>query len=166
MNISSLENFSEIRLQGDNMPRAKTLRTLHDMPVVKGFRPLSMRANYRQAVILKLEEYEVLRLIDYEKKIHEEVAEMMNVSRPTVTRIYNSARIKISTALVEGRSFLIEGGDVRMARNFYQCEACMHRMSLLLDEDKPTVCSACGSDKILSLADCFVRGCRHCRRCR
>ncbi|MCB5261480.1 MAG: DUF134 domain-containing protein [Candidatus Cloacimonetes bacterium] len=148
------------------MARAKTLRTLHDMPVVKGFRPLSMRANYRQAVILKLEEYEVLRLIDYEQKIHEEVAEMMDVSRPTVTRIYNSARSKISTALVEGRSFLIEGGDVRMVRHYYQCEDCLHRVNLPVDEEKPLVCIACGSTKIISLSDCFVRGCRHCRRCR
>jgi uncharacterized protein len=148
------------------MPRAKALRTLHDMPPVKGFRPLWMRANYRQAVILKLEEYEVLRLIDYEHKIHEEVAAMMGVSRPTVTRIYDSARKKISTALVEGRSFLIEGGDVQMIQNYYLCEDCQHRMILSPQEEKPELCPACGSTKIISLADCFVRGCRRCRRCR
>lgn len=148
------------------MPRAKALRTLHDMPLVKGFRPLWMRSNYRQAVILKLEEYEVLRLIDYEQKIHEEVAAMMNVSRPTVTRIYDSARRKISTALVEGRSFLIEGGDVQMTQNYYQCEDCQHRIRLSPQEQKPLLCPICGSAKIISLADCFVRGCRRCRRCR
>lgn len=148
------------------MPRAKTLRMLQELPIVKGFRPLWMRANYRQAVILNLEEYEVLRLIDYESKIHEEVAGMMNVSRPTVTRIYESARKKISTALVEGRSFLIEGGEIEISEHHYLCEECQHRISIALEDEKPGICPACGSERIISLNDCFIRGCRRCRRCR
>lgn len=148
------------------MPRVKTLRTLQELPVVKGFRPLWMRANYRQAVTLHLEEYEALRLIDYEGKIHEEAALMMNVSRPTVTRIYESARKKLSTALVEGRSFLIEGGDIELGGSHYICEDCQHKLMLGSTEEAPRICPACGSTKIISLSDCFVRGCRRCRRCR
>ena len=41
----------------------------------------------------------------------------MDISRPTVTRIYNSARQKIADALVNGRSITISGGDVTV------CEA-------------------------------------------
>jgi len=151
---------------GDQMPRNKSLRMLQELPIVKGFRPLWMRANYRQAVILNLEEYEVLRLIDYEGKIHEEVAGMMKVSRPTVTRIYESARRKLSTALVEGRSFLIEGGEIGIDEQHYLCEDCQHRIALSPRDDRPGICPACGSDKIINLNDCFIRGCRRCRRCR
>ncbi|MCK9557189.1 MAG: DUF134 domain-containing protein [Candidatus Cloacimonetes bacterium] len=148
------------------MPRAKNLRTLQELPIVKGFRPLWMRTNYRQAVTLNLEEYEVIRLIDYENLIQEQVAELMNVSRPTVTRIYESARRKLGTALVEGRTFVIEGGDVQMSNTYYQCEECQHRIALCPHEESPRVCPACGSERIISLADCFIRGCRRCRRCR
>lgn len=148
------------------MPRNKALRTLQELPIVKGFRPLWMRTNYRQAITLHLEEYEVLRLIDYERMIHEEVAGMMNVSRPTVTRIYESARRKLSTALVEGRSFVIEGGEIELAEQHFLCEDCQHRMNLPMADEAPGICPACGSERIISLNDCFIRGCRRCRRCR
>ncbi len=62
------------------MPRAKSLRTLQELPTVKGFRPLWMRTNYRRAITLNLEEYEVIRLIDYENLIQEQVAELMRFS--------------------------------------------------------------------------------------
>ncbi len=148
------------------MARLKSLRTLQELPAVKGFRPMWMRANLAQAVVLKLEEYEVFRLIDYEGMIHEEVAQMMNVSRPTVTRIYDSARKKLARALVEGRSFLIEGGDVLLRKSYYICEDCQHRIILARGIGMPEICPACNSGKILSLEDCFLRGCRRCRRCR
>lgn len=148
------------------MARAKRPRTLHDLPVVKGFRPMWMRTNYRQAIVLNLEEYEAIRLLDYENMMQEEVAELMGVSRPTVTRIYDSARKKLAMALVEGRTFIIEGGSVEIAYAIYQCEECEHRVQLTSGEPMPEVCIACGSEKMVSLEDCFVRGCRRCRRCR
>ena len=148
------------------MARAKTPRTLHDLPVVKGFRPMWMRTNYRQAITLNLEEYEAIRLVDYESMTQDEVAELMGVSRPTVTRIYESARKKLALALVEGRTFVIEGGSVEIAYGIYQCEECEHRVQLPTDEPMPEVCIACGSEKMISLEDCFVRGCRRWRRWR
>jgi predicted DNA-binding protein (UPF0251 family) len=148
------------------MPRGKTLRVLNELPVVKGFRPLWMKPNYRQAVTLFLEEYEALRLIDYEDLTHERVAEKMNVSRPTVTRIYEQARKKIAQALVEGRSFFIEGGDISLSGTHYLCENCRHKFILTGEAAGKPVCPECGSEQLLDLSDCFVRGCRRCRRCR
>ena len=148
------------------MPRLKLMRQMNDLPIIKGFRPIWMKANYRQAVVMNLDEYEVLRLIDYEGKIHEQVAGMMQVSRPTVTRIYESARKKLSTALVEGRSLLIEGGEIEINEQHYLCEDCQHRITLQPSEDRPDICPACGSTRIISLNDCFIRGCKRCRRCR
>jgi len=148
------------------MPRIKALRTLQELPVVKGFRPLWMKASYRQAVILQLEEYEALRLIDYEGLIHEEVAVLMKVSRPTVTRIYESARKKLSTALVEGRSFLIEGGEIELSGEHYLCEDCQRKVVVQTASEQPKQCPQCGSLRLISLSDCFLRGCRRCRRCR
>ena len=148
------------------MPRIKSLRTIHELPPIKGFRPLWMRTNYRQAIVLRLEEYEALRQIDYEGLIHEEVAEKMNVSRPTVTRIYEQARKKIAKALVEGRTILIEGGDVKLSGTHYMCENCSYRFIVSSTNMNVNRCPECDSEKLISLSDCFIRGCRRCRRCR
>ncbi len=147
------------------MARQKILRELQELPIVKGFRPMWLRPRYGRAITLHLEEYEVLRLIDYEGLVHEEVAGLMKVSRPTVTRIYESARKKLSKALVEGRSFYIEGGEIKITENHYLCEACNRRVSLPLDEDAPELCPVCGDERLINLNDCFVRGCQRCRRC-
>ncbi len=149
------------------MPRIKLLRILDDLPIIKGFRPIWMKANLRQAVIMNLEEYEALRLIDYEKQIHEQAAGAMNISRPTFTRIYESARNKLTTALVEGRSLLIEGGNVTIPESHWYCENCFHKFSdpsTADTEDK--VCPKCNSKQLLNLNECFMSGCRRCRRCR
>ncbi|HNX38707.1 MAG TPA: DUF134 domain-containing protein [Candidatus Cloacimonadota bacterium] len=149
------------------MPRLKVLRNLGDLPIIKGFRPIWMRANLRQAVSLNLEEYEALRLIDYERKNHEQAATAMNVSRPTFTRIYESARQKLSLALVEGRSLLIEGGSVSLNGSHWYCEACSSKFTL---QDPPSdggpSCPHCHSSQLVDLNACFMSGCRRCRRCR
>lgn len=87
------------------MARPKAKRILRDLPTVKGFRPLWMRTNYRSAVVMPLEEYEAIRLVDYEGMTHEEASQSMGVSRPTLTRIYEQARINLATAIVEGAPF-------------------------------------------------------------
>lgn len=67
-------------------------------------------------VILTVDEYEVLRLVDYEKMTHEQCAVQMDISRSTVTEIYESARFKISDSLVNGKLLSISGGHYRVCR--------------------------------------------------
>ena len=62
-------------------------------------------------VILTVDEYETIRLIDKEGLSQEECGTQLGVGRTTVQKIYETARRKIADALVLGRSLRIEGGD-------------------------------------------------------
>jgi predicted DNA-binding protein (UPF0251 family)/predicted Fe-Mo cluster-binding NifX family protein len=68
----------------------------------------------REKVVLSLDDYEAIRLIDLEGLTHAQCAEQMDISRTTVTEIYEAARHKIAEALVLGKSLEIAGGHVRL----------------------------------------------------
>jgi hypothetical protein len=63
----------------------------------------------RNPIVLNVDEFEAVRLIDYEGLTQEEAARRMEVSRGTVWRCIDSARKKIASMLVEGRELVIEG---------------------------------------------------------
>lgn len=68
----------------------------------------------RPAVILTVDEYETLRLIDREGFSQQECGTYMGVGRTTVQLIYAAARKKVADALVDGLPLKIEGGDYRL----------------------------------------------------
>ena len=65
---------------------------------------------------LTLDEFEAIRLLDYEGLPQIKVAQMMRVHRSTVSRIITSARQKIAQALVEIKSLKIEGGCCKVIK--------------------------------------------------
>ena len=65
----------------------------------------------KENVSLTVDEYEVIRLLDYIGLNQEECSKYMEISRTTVTSIYNEARAKMATAIIEGREMVISGGD-------------------------------------------------------
>lgn len=92
------------------MPRPTKSRKICRHPRCSCFSPDETRG---EEIILNIDEYETLRLIDHEGLSQEECSEQMQVGRTTVQKIYVSARGKVAAALVEGRPLKIEGGDVR-----------------------------------------------------
>lgn len=64
--------------------------------------------------MLTVDEFETVRLIDLEKKTHEQCALQMDISRTTVTEIYETARFKIADSLVNGKTIVISGGNYRL----------------------------------------------------
>ena len=77
----------------------------------------------KDPVKLSTEEYEVMRHVDYQKMTHVECALKMEISRSTVTEIYESARTKIADALVNGKELCIEGGNYRVCDGG-ECSPC------------------------------------------
>lgn len=107
-------------------PRTKRIRKVVNPPPVKGFKPYGPDVNADNAEIVRMltEEYESMRLCDYDKMNHEAAALAMGVSRPTFTRIYASARQKLAKALAEGLQISIEGGKVYFDSDWFSCSGC------------------------------------------
>lgn len=95
------------------MPRPRKFRQVCHFPQTLAFVPTD-GADGKEPVVLTVDEYETLRLIDREGLSQEICGERMHVARTTVQLIYTSARKKLADALVEGRSIHIMGGDYRL----------------------------------------------------
>lgn len=147
------------------MPHKKC-RKLSGIPSIKGFKPLALPLDLESAVLLELDEYESLKLMDYENLIHEQAALKMQVSRPTLSRIYENARKKIAKAFVEGKTILIQGGKVSSEQNIFRCSKCGQHFEV---EDKGVerffLCPFCSSDQVVNIQQCFIKGCGCCRKC-
>jgi len=94
------------------MPRPKQCRRICGYPDYWSFIPEGLENP--DTIVFTLDEYEAVRLIDYQKLTQEECAAAMEVSRATVTNIYESARFKIAEALVNGKRIRITGGSYRI----------------------------------------------------
>ena len=77
-------------------------------------------------IIVQLEELEAVRLKDKVGLDQVECAASMGVSRATFQRILGAARLKIATALVEGRSIIIQGGNYTVKNRVFECIDCRH----------------------------------------
>ncbi len=139
------------------MPRRKRGRKMLVPPVVKGMSVTGIRGRRSQEIILLLEEYETIRLLDYRGMTQEEAARHMQVSRPTLTRIYENARRKVAQAFVEGRGILIRGGDFFFDTNWFKCSSCKASFSSY-ERNVEIKCPVCNSEKLISLNDHFKTG--------
>lgn len=128
-------------------------------PHFSGFTPQGVQSKIGTEVFMNFEEYEALNLCDYELLTQAEAAKMMNISRPTFTRIYESVRRKIAKAFIEGSSIRFDGGNVDIA-SWYKCEHC--NISFTLIEDSPMVCPLCKNDLITE--NCYNHENSHSRK--
>ncbi|MDE2028551.1 MAG: DUF134 domain-containing protein [Candidatus Omnitrophica bacterium] len=91
--------------------RPKKTRWVKCDPSERYFQP-KVKAEQQNccSIALTLDEFEALRLLDYERLSQVKAAAMMRVHRSTVSRMITSARSKIALALVENKALKIEGG--------------------------------------------------------
>ena len=119
------------------MPRPRKCRKVCCLPKRSLFGPVDEATAENEIIIMTVDEYETIRLIDFEGMMQEGCAEKMDVARTTVQRIYNEARFKIAKALVNGQILKIEGGDFE-----------------LRDSDEPSCgCSNCKKKRCCDVED-------------
>ena len=87
------------------------------MPEKRMFIPAPKQGAEPDVIVLSVDEYETLRLMDYVGMSQLECSQSMEVARTTVQKIYSDARAKVAEALVTSKAIKIEGGDVREYSN-------------------------------------------------
>lgn len=122
------------------MPRPKKWRKVCGLPSTDSFGPIGAGNCPKESVFMTVDEYETIRLIDYQGFTQEECCQYMGVARTTVQQIYNDARKKIALSLVEGRILKIGGGEYRLCdgdEEFCGCGGCnKHRCSTNTNSEK------------------------------
>jgi len=98
------------------MPRPFRCRRVWFQPGVTHFRPAGVRLARLIDVVLTMDEFEAVRLKDFEGMDQEKAAKKMNISQPTFSRLVDTARKKIADALVNGKAIKIEGGPYKMVQ--------------------------------------------------
>lgn len=99
------EDSGEIQ---NKMPRPCKRRRVRGRPNSSYFKPAGIPINTLDEAQLSMDEFEAIRLIDFQEIPQEQAAEKMQISQPTLSRILKSARKKISDALINGKAIRIE----------------------------------------------------------
>ena len=102
------------------MSRPRKSRKVCYFPKSLSFSPTEPQNN-EPPIVLSVDEYETIRLIDLEGYSQEGCADRMGVARTTVQLIYASARKKLAGMLVHGRPLQIAGGDYRLCDGAENC---------------------------------------------
>ncbi|MEF9945534.1 MAG: DUF134 domain-containing protein [Lachnospiraceae bacterium] len=133
------------------MARPTKSRRICQMPETIEFVPCNEQK--ADAILLAVEEYEAIRLIDYLGLTQEDCAVQMHVARTTVQSIYDSARKKLADTLVNGRRLVIRGGCYDVCLNAAKCggkncseQSCRKKRC----EGNETQCQHCESPKNFS----------------
>lgn len=96
------------------MPRPRKGKKVCCLPEINLYGPLKLQRETNKCILMSVEEYETIRLIDLEKLTQEECGERMQVARTTIQKIYTDAREKVAESLVNGCILKIEGGDYQL----------------------------------------------------
>jgi predicted DNA-binding protein (UPF0251 family) len=128
------------------MARPKYCRKVGCVPDKNYFKPRGIPASLLEEVVLTLDEFEAMRLADYEGLYQEQGAEKMNISRQTFGRIIESAHRKIADVLIHAKALKIEGGEVSIG------------------ESKQIRCPRCKMEYTPWGSPEGSHGCPHCRK--
>jgi predicted DNA-binding protein (UPF0251 family) len=129
-------------------PRPRNIRKVFDPPKFKGFNPSGYYGYNNEPVSLLFEEYTAIKLCDYELMPQTEAAAAMNISRPTFTRLYESARRKIAIGLVDVRSIEFDKGQAYFDNDWFHCNDCLIFFNTPGPEFSSESCPVCQSKTI------------------
>ncbi|MFH1049550.1 MAG: DUF134 domain-containing protein [bacterium] len=149
------------------MPRPHKCRKIFSNPDVVFFKPAGIMMQKLEEVILTLDEFEAVRLADYEDLYQEKAAEKMNISRQTFVNIINSAHKKIADFLINAKALQINGGVIELQKEeerHFLCYECKDVFNVPFGIPRPAQCPKCGSSNVHRSDDERGRGRHSCRQ--
>ena len=111
------------------MPRPRKCRRVCSLPNIEGVAPIG-ETGTADDIVMSVEEYEVIRLIDWKGLTQEECAAQMEIARTTVTGIYMTARLRI-----DGGDFALCEHRTAMCGTGRACPCCKKRKSEDLENE-------------------------------
>jgi len=129
------------------MARPEKWRHIHEPPLYTEFKPVGF-GGMMEAIVMSIDEYEAIRLVDMVNMNHEQAAIEMGISRPTLTRLLDSAHKKIAQMLVQGKRLIIQGGNVKFRFLILKCADCGQMFRIKSDLQYDT-CPSCGSKNLI-----------------
>jgi predicted DNA-binding protein (UPF0251 family) len=159
MNICSLyyrQLIEHMFIKGNYMRGAYRKRRISQPPNVLSFKPSGIPRRMLKSLVINIDEYEAIRLADYEGMEHEQAAERMAISRPTFTRLIEKARNKIAQAMIEGMELIVSGGNIEFVNILRRCQDCGDEF-IGPSARKDIDCPECGSENISDLSQQFFK---------
>jgi len=91
--------------------RPKKPRTVKIIPKIERFSPRG-KPGRPDEIELSIDEFEALRLADYQGLSQKEASKSMQISQQTFSRILKKAHKIVAEAIATGKIILIQGGSV------------------------------------------------------
>lgn len=130
------------------MSRPRRCRRVYFKPNITFFKPAGIRLNELDETILTVDEFEAVRLKDFQSIEQEQAAKKMNISQPTFHRLLLSARKKIADAIVNGKAIKIQGGIYKIVQERmkkFKCYECDFKWQIPYGTGRPGKCPKCSS---------------------
>jgi predicted DNA-binding protein (UPF0251 family) len=144
------------------MARPEKSRSIDGPPRYFRFSADEAPSDTSDHIKLRLDEFEALRLSDGLGYGHAAAATIMDISRPTFTRLLNRARVKLAEFLINGRSLEISGGSVLFSSDVFCCRSC--RRPFKWEKTTVPVCTRCGCKDVLAAQASCSHDCRCCEQ--
>ncbi|QEN09486.1 DUF134 domain-containing protein [Oceanispirochaeta crateris] len=142
------------------MGRNEIVRSVNSPPRFFRFNAEDSPTSQKKPIELHLDEYEALRLADKLNYDHKDASRIMNISRPTFTRLLNRARKKAADFLTDGGPLEIAGGRILFASNVYCCKTC-HR-PFQVEPGEAISCPRCNGNQVIKAQPSCQHDCRCC----
>lgn len=92
----------------DKIPRCRKNRHCRFLSSEKMFKPIGIPMSTLEQIEINLDEFESMRLCDYENLNQIEAASKMGISRGTIQRLLTSGRKKLIEALLNSKGITIK----------------------------------------------------------
>ena len=93
------------------MARPKIPRQICGSPAQSCFKPNSVPLANLERVFLQPDEFEAIRLVDFQGMQQQQAAVEMGVSRQTLANLVKSARKKVADSLLNGKALMMSPAE-------------------------------------------------------